>query len=119
MNKLWGNKDDELKRQFIIEMQQQLASSDILKKQLDINIAEANNPNRKWITWRELIGYICALSFGWTYLLQPVVTYLVVVSGHPAPMLPALDMTQLMMLLGTMLGVGSLKTYEKVKGVSK
>lgn len=119
MNKIWGNKDDELKRQFILEMQKELSVSDILKKQLDINIAEASNPNRKYPTWRELIGYICAFSFGWTYLLQPMITYIVVISGHPSPNLPALDMTQLMYLLGTMLGVGSLQAYRDVKGLKK
>ncbi len=119
MNKIWGNKDDELKRQFLLELQTQLNTTDLIKSQLQINQAEASNPNRKYITWRELIGYICAFSFGWTYLLQPMITYVVVVLGFTAPSLPALDMSQLMMLLGTMLGVGGLKTFERVKGVTQ
>lgn len=119
VNKIFPDKTESEKQRFILELQKQLSETDILKSQLEINKAEAANPNRKWVSWRELIGYICAFSFGWTYLLQPVITYCVVIAGYPAPNLPALDMTQLMLLLGTMLGVGGLKSYEAVKSITK
>jgi hypothetical protein len=48
-----------------------------------------------------------------------MLVFLVVVSGHPAPILPELDIAQLMMLLLTMLGSVGFRTYEKVKGITK
>jgi hypothetical protein len=119
LNKLWGNKDDELKRQFILELQDKLNDTDLAKGQLEVNKQEAANPNRTWMTWRELAGYVCVAAMTWAYVLQPMLTYVVVISGYPAPQLPELDTTSLMMILGTMLGMGSMKSFEKVKGVKK
>lgn len=119
MNKVWGNKDDELKQQFILELQTRLGELDIAKKQIDVNIAEASNPNRKWMTWRELLGYVCVAAFTWVYVLQPIFIFFLVVFGAPKPVLPELDVAQLMMLLMTMLGAYGFQSYEKVKGARK
>lgn len=108
-----------MKRQFLLELEQRVGELDLAKKQIDVNTAEANNPNRTWMTWRELAGYVCVAAMSWAYVLQPMITYVVVVSGHPAPVLPEFDTYSLMMILGTMLGMGSLKSFEKIKGVKK
>lgn len=100
-----------------LQIQQQAMENDVLKGQLEVNAAEAANSNRSWLTWRELVGYACAAAFIWSYVVQPFLVFIIVVAGHPLPQLPELDMAQLMMVLGTMLGVGGLKTFEKVKGV--
>jgi hypothetical protein len=39
--------------------------------------------------------------------------------GQPVPELPSFDMGALMTVLGGLLGLGSLRTFEKFKGVSK
>jgi len=96
INKIWGNKDDELKRQFILELQDKLNDIELLKGQMDINKAEAANPNRKWISWRELVGYSCAFAVMWTYIIQPFLVFIAALVGHPLPVLPELDMGQLM-----------------------
>lgn len=119
LGKFFPDKDTQLKQQFVLELQTRLGELDIAKGQLEINKAEASAPNRSWITWRELIGYCCAFSVMWTYCLQPFMTYFVVLYSGQAPNLPELDMSQLMMLLFTMLGMGGMSMYEKVKGVKK
>lgn len=119
LNKIWGNKDDELKRKFILELQEKVGELNLAQKQIDVNQAEASNPNRKWVTWRELLGYFCVAAFGWVYLIQPVLIFIIVTAGYSAPILPELDVAQLMMLLLTMLGSVGFRTYEKVKGVTK
>lgn len=116
LNKLWGNKDDELKRQFILELQTRVGELDLAKKQIDVNIAEASNSNLFVSGWRPCVGWVCALSFSWTFVIQPLFTYLVVISGHTAPNIPPLDMSTLMTILMGMLGMAGLRTYEKVKG---
>jgi hypothetical protein len=119
LSKFFPDKDAQQKQAFILELQARLGELDLAKGQIDINKAEAENPNRTWITWRELLGYMCVAAFGWSYLLQPVLTFLIVTAGYPRPDLPALDMAQLTMLLLTMLGYTGLRTIEKVKGVTK
>jgi hypothetical protein len=42
-----------------------------------------------------------------------------VVAGYPKPLLPELDVAQLMMLLMTMLGAYGFRTLEKVNGKVK
>jgi hypothetical protein len=48
----------------------------------------------------------------------PLVTYFGFLVGHPVPAMPKLD-DQLWQLLLGMLGIAGLRTYEKLKGVSK
>lgn len=119
MNKIWGNKDDELKRQFLIDMQTALAESDIVKKQLDVNIEEAKNPSVFVSGWRPFLGWVCGISFAWQFLLQPMITYISIMTGHPAPSLPVFDYSSLNNVLFGILGLGAMRSYEKVKGVAK
>lgn len=115
ISRVWPDKTEVQKQQFALELQRLLSESALLTKQMDVNTAEASNPNRTWITWRELVGYICATAFAWFYVGQPIITYFVVVTGHPAPILPTFDMASLMYLLTGMLGIAGIKTYEKTK----
>ena len=77
--------------------------------QLAINLQEAKNG--KFIDdWRDAVGWTCAIALFWnTVGLSFLASFLVIV--HPAfntALLPAkLDMTQLITLLGTMLGTGA------------
>ena len=115
LNKIWGNKDDELKRQFILELQTRLAELDIAKAQVQVNMEEAKHES-KWVSgWRPFVGWVCGCSFAWQFLLQPIITYIAVMSGFPAPQLPVFDFYALNTVLMGMLGLGALRTYEKVK----
>lgn len=106
MNKLWGNKDDELKQQFILQFQKEVAKLDLLKGQLEINKAEASNPTRKWVTWRELLGYVLVVAVSWQWILQPWVVVLGQAMGfHPDyTHWPQMDMSSALYILGVMLG---------------
>lgn len=96
---------DEVKAKRIdvdLEVAKLLAQADL--KQLEINIAEAANPNRKWITWREALGYVCAIAVGYHFIIQQFLAFILAAVGHETP-LPNLDMTGLMTILSAMLGV--------------
>jgi hypothetical protein len=43
----------------------------------------------------------------------------VALTGATIPMLPEFDMSTLMTVLGGLIGLGGLRTFEKYKGVSK
>jgi hypothetical protein len=49
------------------------------------------------------------------YILRPWIQSIFVFTGHPIPDLPGID-DQLWQLLGGMLGLGGLRTFEKIKG---
>jgi hypothetical protein len=62
------------------------------------------------------VGWVCALAFGWTYVLAPIVAYAAKLAGSTV-VLPVLDLSQLSPVLMGMLGLGVMRTYEKVNGI--
>jgi len=50
---------------------------------------------------------------------QPVAVFAMTVAGMEIPTLPEFDMGTLMTVLGGMLGIGGLRTYEKKQGLTK
>jgi hypothetical protein len=85
--------------------------------QIDVNKLEARG---NWFqsSWRPLTGWTCAASLAWTYLLQPMASFVLAQTGHLVD-LPALDMSQMMPILLGMLGLGGLRSWERTKGVGK
>jgi len=86
--------------------------------QLEINKAEAQNASVFVAGWRPAIGWVCALALFYQYLVRPIAQGVFAAAGHPLPPLVGLDDNLWQLLLG-MLGLGGLRTYEKVQGVTK
>lgn len=86
--------------------------------QLEINKVEAANSSVFVSGWRPAVGWICAAAVGYQYLVRPLAIAGFAAYGHPLPIMPGLDDNLWQLLLG-MLGLGGLRTYEKVQGVSK
>jgi hypothetical protein len=81
------------------------------QQQSETNTAEAQNPNLFVSGWRPAIGWIGAAGLAYQYVVRPFAY------GAGWHDLPALDST-LMELVFAMLGMGGLRTYEKIKGVA-
>ena len=69
--------------------------------------------------WRPFIGWVCGTAFAYHFVLQPLLIFVMTYLGHPVPALPEFDMASLMTVLGGLLGLGGLRTFEKYKGVTK
>ena len=87
--------------------------------QMAINKEEASSGSLFKGGWRPCIGWICGIAFGYHFVLQPVIVFIVVLIGMDIPELPSFDMSTLLTVLGGMLGIGGLRTYEKQKGLTK
>ena len=94
-------------------------AQELAKGQLAINAAEAASGSLFKGGWRPSIGWVCSIAFAYHYVLQPILLFVVALTGTELPTLPEFDMTSLMPILGGMLGLGSLRSFEKYKGVSK
>jgi len=83
--------------------------------QLEINKAEASSMDSFRAGWRPLIGYICAAALGWNYVVKPLVVWGCAIWA-PTVAVPdiALD-SNLWELMFGMLGLGGLRTFEKLK----
>jgi phenylpyruvate tautomerase PptA (4-oxalocrotonate tautomerase family) len=87
--------------------------------QIAVNKAEASNGNLFVAGWRPAIGWICGAALAFHFILAPLISSAFAWAGADAPELPAFDMQSLMTILGGMLGLGGLRTFEKYKGVAK
>lgn len=85
--------------------------------QLEVNRAEASNTSLFVAGWRPAIGWTCAAAFAWVFVLAPLVAYAAALGGYTHK-LPTLDISQLMPVLLGMLGLGGMRTLEKIKGVN-
>lgn len=103
-------------REITAALQDHLARVDLA--QLDVNKAEATSGNWFAQSWRPLIGYICAASLAWTYVVQPIASFVLAQTGHLVE-LPALDMSEMMPILLGMLGLAGYRSFEKARGVAR
>ena len=112
--------DKEAKAKAEREIEQQLtthlANNDLA--QLDINKTEAAHRSIFVAGWRPFIGWTCGVALAWTYVMTPILNFILAQTGHLME-LPAMDMSQMMPVLMVMLGLGGLRTFEKFKKVSK
>lgn len=111
VNKLWPDKT-------AAEQAQLAAAIQLVQGQLDINKAEAASPSLFTSGWRPAIGWVCAAALMAQYIARPMLQWAGVITGHTWPTLPGIDDNLWQLMLG-MLGLGGLRTFEKVKGVAK
>ena len=87
--------------------------------QIEVNKAEAASGSLFKGGWRPFIGWICGIAFFYHFVCQPVIIFIVAMSGVDIPDLPKFEMNTLLTVLGGLLGIGGVRTYEKQKGLTK
>lgn len=85
--------------------------------QLQVNQNEAQNASLFVAGWRPGAGWVCVLALGYQYLAVPLLSWSFAAASLPVPPLPTLD-GSLWELLAGMLGLGTLRTFEKARGVA-
>jgi hypothetical protein len=110
INKIWPDKSEQERAQIA----QAVA---IVQGQLDINKAEAASSSAFTSGWRPSVGWVCSLALLYNFVAKPIIAFAFVAAGHPLPPLPGIDDTLWQLLFG-MLGLGGLRTVEKIKGVA-
>ncbi len=84
--------------------------------QIRVNEEEAKSENIFKSGWRPAIGWICVCGLAYNFVIYNLLLWLVsTFSLNITP--PALMSDILMELVFAMLGLGSLRTFEKVKGI--
>lgn len=86
--------------------------------QIEVNKVEAQHTSLFVAGWRPAIGWICVIGLGYNFLLYPMMTWLVVVTGAEFTPPPLLSENLMELVMG-MLGLGALRSFEKWKGVAR
>lgn len=100
-------------------------NASLLKGQQKINAVEAKHRSIWVAGWRPAIGWVCAAGLSYQFLLYPILmwfTMLLKVTGvipGDVPTPPILDTGPLMSLVTALLGLGGLRTFEKLKNKTK
>ena len=86
--------------------------------QIEVNKIEAASPSLFVSGWRPAIGWICALGMAGNFITIPLTNMVLELAGYDVE-LPLIDMETLLPVLLGMLGLGAMRTVEKVKQVDR
>lgn len=119
LDKFIVDKDQKAKLAHELATMTERHAQEIAKAQIEVNKVEAASRTPFVAGWRPFVGWTCGIALAWHFVMFPVVSFLVVLSGEDIPPLPVFDMDSLMTILLGMLGLGGLRTYEKFKGIAR
>ena len=86
----------------------------IALEQIKVNLAEAQSESFFKSGWRPSVGWICSIAFGLHFVILPLFNYFIMLCGQQPILVPFQMDTLLTVLLG-LLGMGTLRTVEKMK----
>ena len=86
--------------------------------QLEVNKVEAAHKSMFVAGWRPFVGWVCASALAYHFILQPILVFAISVGGIEI-VLPDFDMNSLLTILLGLLGLGGMRTLEKVRQVSR
>ena len=107
---IWPDKTEAEKAQLA-------AALAMVQGQMDVNRTEAASSSVFVAGWRPWIGWVCGMAFAWNWIGLPIALFAASYFGHPITVTAA-DMSEMLPVLLGMLGLGGLRSFEKVKGVA-
>ena len=117
IKRVWPDPAQQASAQLELLKLQQSGELAKLVGQLEINKAEAQSTSLFVAGWRPAIGWVCATALAYQYVVRPIGSYVARLHGVELGEMPTLDATLWELMFG-MLGLGGLRTFEKVQGVA-
>jgi hypothetical protein len=110
INKIWPDKTEQ-------EKQELAAAVMVVQGQIATNTEEAKSPSVFVSGWRPFIGWVCGSACAWNWIGLPIALLGLKLAGITVELAPA-SLTEMMPILLGMLGLGGLRTVEKIQGVA-
>lgn len=85
--------------------------------QLDINAREAQHASIFVAGWRPFFGWASGAGFVYATIGQPLLAWVGTIKGWPAP--PDINVDLLWVVVTGLLGLGTMRSVEKAKGLTK
>ena len=96
------------------ELARMTADTDLARAQTEVNKAEATSASLFVAGGRPFVIWVCGAALANDFIVRPLAVFVAGLLGQAARW-PALDAQSLMPLLLGLLGLGALRTYEKVQ----
>ena len=96
----------------------QRAAQAVALAQIGVNTADASGQSAMQRNGRPFILWVCGVAMAWDTIARPLLTFGAAWAGHPVPELPNLSTEQLYAILSGILGLGALRTVDKMKGAA-
>jgi len=110
------NKAAELEAQALaLELKIKEIDQSIQIAQIEINKIEAVKPGF-FNAWRPATGWLCVTGLAWSTFIYPIWVWIAKLANIVQP--PTLDVAVLVTLLIGMLGVGTMRSYDKKQGTN-
>ena len=84
--------------------------------QLQVDAKEAEHDSIFVAGWRPFIGWVCVSALAYQFIAQPFLAFILAAFQVNLGPLPSLDYGSLSTVLMGMLGLGAMRSYEKIKG---
>jgi len=93
-------------------------AQELAKGQLEVNKAEAASTSLFVAGWRPAVGWVCVLGMASNFVLIPMVNFILALVESTITV-PLIDTSTMMPVLLGMLGLGAMRSAEKIKKVSR
>ena len=87
--------------------------------QAELNKIEAGHRSVFVAGWRPFIGWVCGVSLLYNFIVRDIMAWVITNTGSEASLPPELAMEHLLTILMGMLGLGGMRTFEKLNGKAK
>lgn len=118
IDKMFPNPKDKAEAFLKLKELEQSGDLAVISNQIEVNKIEASSPRVFVSGWRPFIGWVCGCALAFQLVLGPVIVWVNALRGTTVA-LPAMQTELLTTLLVGMLGLGSMRTVEKLNGVAK
>ena len=93
-------------------------AQELAKGQLEVNKVEAASKSMFVAGWRPAVGWVTVIGMASNYILIPMGNFALAIAGSDIT-IPLLQMSEMMPVLLGMLGLGGMRTVEKIQKVSR
>jgi len=100
------------------EFKQMDADLQAMQMQADVNKVEAGSADPFTSRWRPFVGWVCGTALAWHYIGRPLAGWVLLLAGNATP-IPAVDLGDLIVILLGLLGLGGLRSYDKLHRTSR
>ena len=93
-------------------------AQELAKGQLEVNKVEAASQSMFVAGWRPAVGWVCVLGMASNFIIIPMANFGLALAESGVT-IPLIDTSTMMPVLMGMLGLGAIRSVEKVRGVSR